>query len=163
VRHLSDLQISLEVGFIRINFLFDLICSYLMRSGGSSKRVQIFVYCTLLPPYYALMLSSSNYPDFSISVTRFEPVRTHSPFWGPVWTLNWTLGPVLAHWRTLDRTSVRFLKVRVRTSVQDRTTAWLILLSNSEITLSVRWILFTIYWLNPSIWLWGMSTIHVTI
>jgi hypothetical protein len=55
------------------------------------------------------------------------PVRSEpgSPLLGPSRTPDRTSGPVQALCRTLNRTSVRFGKVQVRTEVQNRTPATL--------------------------------------
>jgi hypothetical protein len=59
----------------------------------------------------------------SIGSDKFEPIRTGSAISSSPRTLDWTIGSVLLSARTLNRTSVRFRKVQVRTMVRNWTWA----------------------------------------
>ena len=61
-----------------------------------------------------LILTYSSY----IPYTAYNlQVRSGSQNCWPLWTFNWTIGPVLPQARTLDRTMVRFSCIQVQTMV----------------------------------------------
>jgi len=78
---------------------------------------------TQYPPPDLVQIAKSSKIRFSLN-----QVQQGSEILHLAWTWNWTCGQVLCNHRTLDQTSVQFWKVQVRTLVQNRTAASLLML-----------------------------------